>query len=198
MLPPRGTSSRTVLIVVLVWLLIATAAGAAGIVSALRPPAPALAVLGLTAVVLAAGWFLGGFRAWLTALDERWLVGFHLTRFVGAYFLYLYARGELPYAFAVPGGLGDIAVASLAAVLLLWGSPRDARRRAAYTVWNVFGLADILFVVATAARLGAADPESMAALLRLPLGLLPTFLVPLLIGSHVVLGLRLGYRGAVR
>jgi hypothetical protein len=41
-------------IVGLVWLLIATAASAAGIVSTLRPPAPPLAVFGLTAVVLAA------------------------------------------------------------------------------------------------------------------------------------------------
>jgi hypothetical protein len=43
-----------------------------------------------------------------------------------------------------------------------------------------------------------ADPESMAALLRLPLSLLPTFLVPLIIASHVVLGLRLGRRSPAR
>jgi hypothetical protein len=98
----------------------------------------------------------------------------------------------------VPGGWGDIVVASLAAVLLLWGSPHDSRRRSAYMVWNVLGLADILFVVVTGARLGAADPESMAALLRLPLSLLPTFLVPLIIASHVVLGARLARRGAMR
>jgi hypothetical protein len=198
-MPHEGAvSSRTVVLIGLGWLLIATAVGAAGIVSTLRPPSPPLVLFGLTAVVLAAGWFLAGFRAWLAAIDERWLVGLHLTRFVGAYFLYLYGRGQLPYAFAVPGGWGDIAVASLAAGLLVWGSPRDARRRPAYIAWNVLGLADILFVVATAARLGAADPESMAALLRLPLSLLPTFLVPLIIASHVVLGVRLARRDPVR
>jgi hypothetical protein len=138
------------------------------------------------------------FRAWLSEIDARWLVGLHLTRFVGAYFLYLYGQGQLPYTFAVPGGWGDIAVASLAAILLAAGPPRDAWRRSAYIVWNVFGLADILFVVTTAARLAAADPESMAALLRLPLSLLPTFLVPLIIASHVVLGVRLVRQSAVR
>lgn len=198
-LPHEGAvSSRTVVLIGLGWLLIATAVGGTGIVSTLRPPAVPLVLFGLTAVVLAAGWFLGGFRAWLAAIDERWLVGLHLTRFVGAYFLYLYGRGQLPYAFAVPGGWGDIAVATLAAVLLLSGPPRDARRRSAYIVWNMLGLVDILFVVATAARLAVADPESMAALLRLPLSLLPTFLVPLIIASHVVLGVRLARRGAVR
>ena len=63
---------------------------------------------------------------------------------------------------------------------------------------NLLGMVDILFVVATAARLAAADPESMAALLRLPLSLLPTFLVPLIIASHVVLGVRLARRSAMR
>ena len=158
--------------------------------SALRPPAVPLVLFGLTAVVLGAGWFSTGFRAWLLAIDARWLVGLHLTRFVGAYFLYLYGRGQLPYAFAVPGGWGDIAVASLAALLLLSGSPPRAGRRAAYILWNVLGLADILFVVVTAARLGVADPESMAALLRLPLSLLPTFLVPIVIVTHIVIALR--------
>src|SRR2546430_1058598 len=76
-------------------------------------------------------------------------------------------------------------------LLLLSGSPPRAGRRAAYILWNVLGLADILFVVVTAARLGVTDPESMAALLRLPLSLLPTFLVPLIIASHMVLGVRL-------
>lgn len=135
---------------------------------------------------------------WLMAIDVRWLVGLHLTRFVGIYFLYLYGRGQLPYAFAVLGGWGDIAVASLAVVLLLLGSPARTWRRIAYMLWNVLGLADILFVVVTAARLAAADPESMAALLRLPLSLLPTFLVPLIIASHVVLGVRLARRIGVR
>lgn len=185
----RGVaSSRTVVLIGLAWLALALVAGAAGIGRAL--PAP-LAIVLLTGGVLAAAWLRPGFRAWLEGLDARWLVALHLTRFVGFYFLYLHARGQLPYAFAVPGGWGDIAVASLAVLLLLIGPPRGALRRGAYIAWNVFGLADILFVVVTAARLGTIDPESMVALGRLPLNLLPTFLVPLIIASHVVLGVRL-------
>jgi hypothetical protein len=190
--------TRAVLLLGLGWLLAAIALGAAGVVRALRPPAPPLVVVGLTAAVLAAGAVLPGFRAWLAAVDARLLVGLHLTRFVGIYFLVLHDRGALPYAFAVPGGWGDIAVASLAVILLAIGPPRDGWRRAAYVLWNTFGLADIVFVVATAARLGAADPGSMAALLELPLSLLPTFLVPLIIASHVVLALRLGRPRALR
>jgi hypothetical protein len=184
---PAAVRSSTVVLVVIAWLLVALVVGAIGIGRTWPPP---VVIALLTAAVLGAAWVLPRFRAWLGGVDLRWLVAFHLTRFVGFYFLYLYARGQLPYDFAVPGGWGDIAVASLAIVLLLIGPPRDGRR-AAYAVWNVLGLADILFVVVTAVRLGAADPASMAALQRLPLNLLPTFLVPLIIATHVILGVRL-------
>ena len=197
--PDAGSiSSRAVVLIGLGWLVIATGAAGMGFLSTLRPPTPPLLLVGLTAVVLGAAWFSRGFRGWLSAIDVRWLVGLHLTRFVGVYFLYLYGRGQLPYAFAVPGGWGDIAVASLAALLLLLGSPARTWRRIAYMLWNGLGLADILFVVVTAARLAAVDPESMVALVRLPLSLLPTFLVPLIIASHVVLGVRLARRARVR
>jgi hypothetical protein len=78
-------------------------------------------------------------------------------------------------------------VASLALVLLIL----RPNSRAIYQIWNMLGLADILFVVVTATRLALADPASMATLLRFPLSLLPTFIVPIIIFSHVVIFLRL-------
>jgi hypothetical protein len=182
---------RAVALVGAAWLLVAVVLGAVGVVRLLQPPAPPILLFGLTAVLLALAWCHPGVRAWLHALDARWLVAPHLTRYVGIYFLYLHDRGRLPYAFAVPGGWGDIVAASAAGVLLLSGRPRGGGRRAAYLAWSVFGLVDLLFVVLTAGRLGLEDPASMAELLELPLSLLPTFLVPVLIASHLVLGVRL-------
>lgn len=168
----------------LVWLAAAIIVGAAGVTQRLQPPAPQLVLASLTALLILSGQFLGGFRAWLAGLGWRPLVALHLARFVGLYFLILYSRGELPFAFAVPGGIGDVAVAALALALLISHRLVSGRPALLFT-WNVVGLLDILFVVVTAARLGWAQPGSMAALLRLPLSLLPTFLVPLIIASHV-------------
>lgn len=184
------TQGRAFVLIGLVWLAIAVAVGASGRVAALRPPAPQVVLFTLTALVLVAAAAIPAFRTWLAMLDLRAFVALHLTRFVGIYFLVLHAQGQLPWAFAVPGGLGDIAVASLALGLLLF-VPRLEERPGLVLTWNLLGLIDILFVVMTAGRLAAANPASMVALLHLPLSLLPTFLVPLIIASHALLFWRL-------
>lgn len=125
----------------------------------------------------------------LWTCDIRWLVLFHVTRFVGFWFLVLYDRKRLPYGFAVKGGWGDIAAAALACVVLLIPAGVSFRPMA-IQIWNVFGLADILFVVGTAVRLTIADRHVMDELRHMPMSLLPTFLVPLIIVTHVLIWAR--------
>src|SRR4051794_5161007 len=170
----------------LAWLAAAIAVGLSGVLQHARPPGPQILIAGLTAVLIASYCLSKSFRDWLNALDLPAIVALHLTRFVGFYFLWLYRRGELPYRFAVPGGWGDIIVATGAGVILAsWSS--FGRRRPVLLVWNVYGFVDILFVVATAATEAFAMPVSMAALLRMPLSLLPTFVVPVIISSHLLI-----------
>jgi hypothetical protein len=183
-------SARPYLVVALVWLVVALVLGASGRLLRLRSPEPQLVLGGLTVAVIAAALTLNGFRSWIFSLGYRQIVALHLTRFVGVYFLVLYRRGELPHDFAVYGGWGDIIVAALALILVLLVTRLEART-GLVALWNAVGLVDLLFVVATATRLMLADPYSMSALLRLPLSLLPTFLVPLLLASHVILFWRL-------
>lgn len=170
----------------ILWLVVAIALGFSGVLRQVRPPAPQIVIVGLTGVLIASYWLSKPFRDWLRALDLRAIIALHLTRFVGFYFLWLYGKGELPYRFAVPGGWGDIIVATGAIVILASWSGFGSRRPV-LLIWNVYGLVDILFVVATAAREALAAPASMAALLRMPLCLLATFLVPLIISSHLLI-----------
>ena len=102
--------------------------GASGRRDAVQPPAPQLVVVALAAGTLVVLWLVQRLGAWVRVVDVRWLVGFHLTRFVGVYFLLLYRQGELPYAFAVPGGWGDITIAVLASFLILSGAASGRRR----------------------------------------------------------------------
>jgi hypothetical protein len=144
----------------------------------------------LSTVLILAGAWNRGFNEWLAQVNVRMVVAFHLTRFVGFAFLALYSRGELPAEFALPAGWGDIAVATLALCIVVF-MPRPGMRPMLLLIWNALGLLDILNVVFTAARLAMANPASMAALLRFPMSLVPTFIVPLVIASHVLIFWRL-------
>jgi hypothetical protein len=163
------------------WLLLALAVGKFRLLAAVPAPLIPGTIFGLTAILLVLYWRSAKVIEPIRELDIRVLVLFHVTRLVGIYFLYLYSRGRLPFAFAVPGGWGDIAVAVMAFGVAAYPAPR------VIYIWNVLGLIDILLVVATAARLALQAPGSMSALTELPLSLLPTFLVPLIIFSHIVI-----------
>jgi hypothetical protein len=194
-MPEEPTRSAPVYLAALLWLGLAVGAGAAGLLQRLGPPLPQVVLLGLTAGLIAAGLGVPVLHSWAVRVDLRAVLALHLTRFVGIYFLALFREGELPFGFAVPGGWGDIVVATLALALLAGGLPRSRPHRLIWLTWNGLGFADLCFVVATAARLALADPGSMRALQRLPLSLLPTFFVPVLIASHVLIAARLVRQG---
>lgn len=183
-------SSVLLRVVLLCWLFAALIVGDSKVLQLIPMPALQGVLVFLTLVIIAAFRLWPAFHEWVLNTDVRILIAFHLTRFVGFYFLVLHGRGELPYEFAVLGGYGDIAVAVLAFALLLI-SPRSGLFRPAALTWNVFGLVDISFVVFSAAKSGLSAPGSMLPLTYLPLSLLPTFLVPLIIASHLFLFIRL-------
>jgi hypothetical protein len=174
------------------WLWFATAVFASQqrVLQRLPPPAVQGILFGLTALVLLGYFRVAALREWFDRLDLRHLVLVHVSRFVGIYFLLLYSRGELPYAFAVPGGVGDIFVALTAALVVFLPLGYERRHRL-ISIWNVVGFIDIMLVVLTAIRLNLANPWQMRALTQLPLSLLPTFLVPLILATHVIIFVRI-------
>lgn len=173
------------------WFFIALALCRLELLNGAAPPAIGGTVISLVLLQIVAFRRWDIFRQWALSVDLRLPVLFHLVRFIGICFLYLEAQGRLPAGFAVPAGLGDIAVAILApvAALMLATGKRGGRWIAG--VWNVIGFAEILMVVSTAMRLGFEDPRIGQVLTTLPFAFLPTFIVPLIICSHLLIALRL-------
>jgi hypothetical protein len=183
------SSEKTVAAILGAWLCFALAIGVAGSLRNASAPMVALTVLGLAALVLLIGWKIPFVRGWAATVELRTVIALHLTRFIGIYFLILAQRGKLPLGFARPAGVGDIIIASVAVVLL--AAPQLRSWQKLLRVWNFIGFIDIVFVAFSALRFGLQDWQSMAALRMLPLSLLPTFLVPLIIASHVLIFIRL-------
>jgi hypothetical protein len=174
-----------------VWLSVLFGLGVAGLLE--RPPLP-LVPLGLvaaTAALVVAYRRSADLRAWTHALDHRVPIGLHVLRApIGGWFLASYASGTLPGELALRAGYGDIAAGLLTLAVLPLGLARR-RDRAVIWAWNAFALADIAMVVITAQKLVVVDrsPQLLAA--GYPFLLLPWFLVPLVIATHLLVFARL-------
>ena len=131
-------------------------------------------------------------RAYVEAQNLTLLTALQGWRVVGAVFLFLWAYGQLPTVFALPAGLGDVAVglvAPFAAIAVALKAP--GWRRAANGV-IIAGLAD--FAVAFVTGIGSiggnfldfAGAPSSTIINALPLVLIPSFLVPVFIILHVM------------
>src|SRR5215212_7248336 len=110
----------------------------------------------------------------------------HTLRVVGVLFLIVMAQGHLPAAFALPAGLGDIAIGVTA--------PFVARRLARSTDrtgavrFHVLGILDLIVAgIIGFLLIGLVEvTPSTAPLLLLPLALIPTVPVPLALALHIV------------
>ncbi|MBV8203033.1 MAG: hypothetical protein JOZ15_20645 [Acidobacteria bacterium] len=187
-----------IMLVLAAWLAAAVLAGAAGLWLQLPAPLVGVTLWLLVAAVLIAWWRSPELGRWLRDVDPRVLILVHVTRLVGIELLALFQRGKLPFAFATPGGYGDILAALGALVVAACCVPvRSTRRRLLLLLWNGYGLLELLLVVGTALHFFLARPAAVAPLRQLPLCLLPTFLVPILIVTHLVLFARFGPSPAI-
>lgn len=112
----------------------------------------------------------------------------HTLRILGVVFLIVMVQGQLPAAFAVPAGLGDIAI-GVAAPFLARRLARGRAARHAVVRFHVLGILDLVMAAGIAALItyGLLEVAPSTELLRLlPLALVPTAAVPLAVALHVV------------
>ncbi|WP_433561619.1 hypothetical protein ACQP1O_29060 [Nocardia sp. CA-151230] len=112
------------------------------------------------------------------------------ARFIGIVFLTALALGELPAVFALPAGIGDMAIGLAASWLIR--SPHAGGRTRNIFLLNVFGLIDFLYAFAVGFLGGPGRTQllhltpSTQSVSMLPLVLIPTTGVPVLFVFHVI------------
>jgi hypothetical protein len=188
-----GGIRLAVAIVLAVWLGLVLSLGAAGAFFAApgTPPLPiAIGVAAPLVLFFASLRLSQDFHAFVLSLDLRLVAGIQAWRMAGLGFLSLYAYKVLPAVFALPAGLGDMAIGVTAPwiILSLLRQPGFAAR-GAFIRWNVLGILDLVIAVSvgTVSSLfatGAPGEISTVPMATLPLLLIPAFLVPLFLMLH--------------
>ena len=188
---PSPASSFTAAAILAAWFLAVLWLGARG--AFVGPSgAPPVAMMAGFLVPLAAFFALmrlsRAFRDFALGIDLRLIVGLNAWRVGGFAFLALYAHGILPGAFALPAGLGDMAVAAVAPWMVL-RLARDPAFGASsrFRAWNWLGILDLVVAVSLGGLLatGAHGDVTTAPMAQLPLVFVPIYLVPIYIMLHV-------------
>ncbi|MCU0449182.1 MAG: hypothetical protein MUC97_04945 [Bernardetiaceae bacterium] len=131
---------------------------------------------------------LKAYRRFLLNVRLESLVGVHLFRLIGVFFLILAFHEALPKFFAIIAGLGDM----ITAITSVWVTQairqQKSYARALTLSWNIFGSLDIIFTAVTAILLTklSIDNGTMGVdtLARFPFCFIPAFAPPTILFLH--------------
>jgi hypothetical protein len=175
------------------WLVVVYLLGGSGAFVA-QPGTPPRAILigvvGPVVAFFAAYRASRSFREWALTADLRPIMAIQAWRFAGLGFLALYTHGVLPGSFALPAGLGDLAMGLTAPWVLVALLRRpDFAKSATFKLWNVFGILDLVVALGTGAlssalATGKVGEVTSGPMAQLPLLLIPAYLVPILLMLH--------------
>jgi hypothetical protein len=152
-----------------------------------RTDAPRIPLALLT--TLAAGYLLlisRTFRTIISGIPQHWLIGIQTFRILGGVFLVRYFQGELPGAFAIPAGVGDVLTGLFAPLVAYWWVTGKPYARTAAIAWNLFGMVDLVNAVALGVLTGGGGGRIV-----FPIVLIPIYAVPraFLVHSYSLIGL---------
>jgi len=200
--PARYAIAGSLSAVLIAWVMLAQHLGAANTYLASsdsQPQSVGLPLALLLPLAVAAGgiWASRQVARLISAIPLWSLVVIQVYRVAGGIFVLLWASGRLPWQFALPAGIGDVAtgIAAVWVASLLRRKANNASR-AAY-LWCVFGIADLVLAVTMGLMtspgplhlLALADPNRFVS--AYPLVMIPTFGVPLALVLHGIVLWRL-------
>jgi len=187
----RAAAFRITAVILISWFLVALALGLAGAYKAAPDRVPTIQY-GIFIPLVIGAWLIWRSPAVgriIDAVPQPWIVGVQFYRALGVVFLILYATNKMPGLFALPAGIGDVAVGLLAPVVAL-AYARDARQNAVrVTTWNILGILDLVVAITTGfitSRSALFSYEPANELIAIfPLVLIPVYLVPLSLLLHL-------------
>jgi hypothetical protein len=193
----RPNVRSAVFVALAMWfgLVFVLASQGAFVAGAGSPPLPIFFGVAIPLALFLAAYFgLKAFRDFILGADLRFVAAIQAWRWAGLGFLSLYVNGILPGLFALPAGLGDMAIGFSAPwiVLSLVRNPLFAASRR-FMIWNILGIIDFVVAVSTATLSSGAFPVISALIgnvttspmARLPLVLIPAFMVPFFTMLHL-------------
>jgi hypothetical protein len=194
----------TLAVVLTPWFVMAVTLAATGAVtpSGFGTPGVGLAVaLPIVIGVIAMRW--SAFRTALAGIPLTVLIGVNIIRVLGVFFVILYANGRLPAPFAPSAGWGDMMTGVAAVPVTLLVAQRAAGWRPVAFAWNVFGTADLIAAIGLGVASAADSPIPLVTggpdttlMAQLPMFIIPSFLVPLLMLTHIAVYARLARNGS--
>ncbi len=180
--------------VVFGWYFLMARLGESGTLTARRDATgiPPIAMAFLAPIAIGFGVFRlsTSCRELAAAVPLVWLIGIQVSRILGAIFLVRYAQGELPGAFAIPAGVGDVLI-GLTAIPVAWAVlNRRPPAKSLALFWNWAGILDLVVAVLLGFSTAPTPLQWLAidrpSQLPFPLLMIPAYGVPLAILLHLV------------
>ena len=185
-----------VVVAMALWFGLVFFLGAQGafVTSAGSPPLPIFLGVAIPLAVFLTTYFgWTPFRDFILSADLRFVTAMQAWRWAGGQFFWLYSWSVLPGLFAFPAGFGDMAIGVTAPwiVLGLVRHPLFAASRR-FFIWNILGIVDFVVAVSMGVLssglfhgINALNGNlTTGAMNRLPLVLIPAFVVPFFTMLH--------------
>lgn len=167
---------------VVVWGAAVVAGALSGLFASLYMPLIAAIVAGTIILPTLAYTASRRLKAYFDKIGHRPILLFHTWRIPAALAFFWYGlQGQLPTAFWVLAGTGDLIAGTYAAYLSL--RPESTRR---YLSFHLFGFADFLVAVGTGLTFTLLQDPRMALIATLPMALIPLWGVGISGATHLI------------
>lgn len=179
---PFQATGQRILKYLAIWISAVVISSALGLFTQLPLPTIAALVVASIVTLLLIYYRDLAVRQYVTALNPRHLIAFHLWRIgAGVLFLYYGSQSLLPEQFVINAGYGDLAVGFLVPLILLG---RGSTRK--YIAFHLFGLLDFVVAVGTGLTFTLLQVPLMENLATFPIVLIPLVGVPLTGASSIM------------